>query len=106
MQAFIPSMIRAGGGAIVNITSINEHRPLPLMAYAPTKVARGALTIIAAREFAKDGVRVNAVAPEFTLTPLFRSKIDAGTHDATDLKSHTAMGRWSRRKKSAAPWRY
>ncbi len=50
MHARVPSMIHAGGGAIVNNTTINEHGPQPLMASAPTKAVRGGrATIIAAR---------------------------------------------------------
>jgi NAD(P)-dependent dehydrogenase (short-subunit alcohol dehydrogenase family) len=93
MQVFVPQMIEAGVGAIVNITSINEHRPLPLHTYAPTKVALGALTQLAAGEFGPHGVRVNAVAPGFTLTPILQRKIESGARDATVIERHTAMGR-------------
>ncbi len=67
-QVFGGAMSEGLGGAIVNITSINELRPLPLHAYAPTKVAMGALTVLSAGELGPKGVRVNAVAPGFTLT--------------------------------------
>jgi NAD(P)-dependent dehydrogenase (short-subunit alcohol dehydrogenase family) len=92
-QVFGASMADGLGGAIVNITSINELRPLPLHAYAPTKVAMGALTVLSAGELGPKGVRVNAVAPGFTLTPIMREKIRAGKRDVTTLKAHTAMGR-------------
>ncbi len=93
IQVFVPQMIEAGIGSIVNITSINEHRPLPLHAYAPTKVALGALTQLAAGEFGPHGVRVNAVAPGFTLTPILQRKIESGARDASVIERHTAMGR-------------
>ena len=82
-----------GGGAIVNITSINEMRPLPLHAYAPTKVALGTLTRLSAGELGSKAVRVNAVAPGFTRTPLLQAKMDSGKRDARVLKEASAMGR-------------
>ncbi|WP_165720737.1 SDR family NAD(P)-dependent oxidoreductase [Bordetella trematum] len=93
MKALAPAMIAGGGGSVVNITSINELQPLPLHAYAPSKVALGALTRLAAGEFGPAGVRVNAVAPGFTLTPIFRDKLDSGKRDAGMIEQHTAMGR-------------
>ncbi len=86
-------MARTGGGAIVNITSINEMRPLPLYAYAPAKAALGAFTQISAGELAACNIRVNAISPGFTLTPLFENKIARGERDPQMLTSHTAMGR-------------
>jgi NAD(P)-dependent dehydrogenase (short-subunit alcohol dehydrogenase family) len=93
IQALAPLMIEGGGGSIVNITSINEHRPLPLHAYAPTKVALGALTQLTAGELGPKGIRVNAVAPGFTLTPIFKEKLETGKRNASVIEAHTAMGR-------------
>lgn len=93
LQVFAPRMVANGGGAIVNITSINELQPLPLHAYAPSKVALGALTKLAAGELGAKGVRVNAVAPGFTLTPIFKEKLASGKRDAGAIEAHTALGR-------------
>jgi NAD(P)-dependent dehydrogenase (short-subunit alcohol dehydrogenase family) len=93
LHGFVPAMVEGGGGAVVNITSINEMRPLPLHAYAPAKVALGALTQLAAGEFGPLGVRVNAVAPGFTLTPVFRDKIASGKRDAGVLEANASLGR-------------
>jgi NAD(P)-dependent dehydrogenase (short-subunit alcohol dehydrogenase family) len=92
-QIFGAAMAGSGGGSIVNITSINEHRPLPLHAYAPTKVALGALTALTAGEFGPLGIRVNAIAPGFTLTPVLKDKIATGKRDVGVIEDHTAMGR-------------
>ncbi len=92
-QVFSAAMESAGGGSIVNITSINEHRPLPLHPYAPTKVALGALTTLTAGELGPAGIRVNAIAPGFTLTPILKSKIAAGKRDVRTIEAHTALGR-------------
>ena len=93
LRAFAPMMTQAGAGAVVNITSINELRPLPLHAYSPTKVALGALTQLAAGELGASGIRVNAVAPGFTLTPIFEDKLATGKRSATEIETHSALGR-------------
>jgi NAD(P)-dependent dehydrogenase (short-subunit alcohol dehydrogenase family) len=93
IQHFGPMIVGAGGGSIINITSINELRPLPLHAYAPTKVALGALTSLAAGELGANAVRVNAIAPGFTLTPIMREKIRTGKRDVSVIERSTAMGR-------------
>jgi NAD(P)-dependent dehydrogenase (short-subunit alcohol dehydrogenase family) len=57
-------MRAAGGGAIVNVTSIHEHVPRAGFAlYAPAKAALGMITRALALELAADGIRVNSVAP-------------------------------------------
>jgi len=63
-RALLPELIRARG-AIVNITSIVGTRVHPFAgaAYAASKAGLAALTREMAREFAKHGVRANAVAP-------------------------------------------
>lgn len=93
IREFGARIMAGGGGSIVNITSINEIRPLPLHAYAPTKVALGSLTALTAGEFGQAGLRVNAVAPGFTLTPIMRDKIASGMRDDSAIKAATAMGR-------------
>ncbi|MFI7444953.1 SDR family NAD(P)-dependent oxidoreductase [Nonomuraea indica] len=90
-QAFTPLM--TGGGCVVNITSVNEITPLPLYAYAPAKAALGCFTRLAAGELGARGIRVNAVAPGFTLTPALAAKVDRGERDATVIERHTALGR-------------
>jgi 3-oxoacyl-[acyl-carrier protein] reductase len=60
-----------GGGSIINITSAGGDMPAPtLSVYAMTKAAVAHLTRCAAVEFGPSGIRVNAVAPGFTDTPM------------------------------------
>jgi NAD(P)-dependent dehydrogenase (short-subunit alcohol dehydrogenase family) len=71
----IPAMIRtAGRGAIVNISSISALRPRGLTAYTTTKAAVIGLTRAMAIDHARDGIRVNCVAPGPVYTPMVYSR--------------------------------
>jgi len=60
----IPAMLKTGGGAIVNTSSVAGHIGLPgASIYIASKHAVEGLTKTAALEFGKQGIRVNAVAP-------------------------------------------
>ncbi len=66
----IPHLIASGGGAIVNVTSIEASRAAPGYAvYAACKAGINNLTRTLAVELAEHHIRVNAIAPDFTLTP-------------------------------------
>ena len=66
----IPAMIRSGGGAIVNISSISALRPRGLTAYSTSKGAVIALTRAMAIDHAAHGIRVNCIAPGPVYTPM------------------------------------
>jgi NAD(P)-dependent dehydrogenase (short-subunit alcohol dehydrogenase family) len=65
----IPAMGRSGG-AIVNISSIAAFRQADRMAYPASKGAVNALTMAMAGLHARDGIRVNCVAPGQVWTPV------------------------------------
>jgi 3-oxoacyl-[acyl-carrier protein] reductase len=70
-QAVVPAMRKNGGGVIVNIGSTAGLRPRPgLSAYNATKGAVHNLTKTLAVELAPDKIRVCAIAPVATDTPL------------------------------------
>jgi len=81
-KACVPAMRVRGGGAIVNISSATVFSGSPLFAhYVASKGGLIALTRAMAREVGDLGIRVNAVAPGFTLTEASRRLIpDAETY--------------------------
>src|SRR5215475_4558792 len=73
-QAAIPAMRQRGGGAIVNVGSMWATQAIgltPSSAYSAAKAGVHALTRNLAIEFAKDRIRVNAVAPAVVETPVY-----------------------------------
>ncbi len=72
IQAVVPSMKRRGGGAIINFSSQAGRRGEPNIAiYCSSKAAVISLTQSFALEFAKDKIRVNAIAPGVVDTPMW-----------------------------------
>jgi NAD(P)-dependent dehydrogenase (short-subunit alcohol dehydrogenase family) len=68
-RAAVPAMRERGGGAIVNISSGTPFRGVPfLLHYVTSKGAIVAFTRALARELGRDGIRVNCVAPGFTMS--------------------------------------
>lgn len=68
-QAVIPGMQRAGGGRIVNFSSIAYFKGIPeYPSYASANAAIVGLTRAHAREFGADNIRVNALVPGWTMT--------------------------------------
>ena len=71
MQAVVPSMVKAGGGSIVNISSTSGLQGLPFVgAYGSTKWAVRGLSKSAAIDFGHRGIRVNSVHPGGIDTPM------------------------------------
>jgi 3-oxoacyl-[acyl-carrier protein] reductase len=78
-QAVIPAMLRQRSGCIVNVSSVAGQRGGGLLgttAYSTSKGALIALTKALAREFAKSGIRVNAVSPSLTMTDFAQRQLD------------------------------
>lgn len=68
-RAAVPRLRERGGGAIVNISSGTPFRGVPfLLHYVTSKGAIVAFTRALAKELGGDGIRVNCVAPGFTMS--------------------------------------
>ena len=74
-----PLMKAAGGGAIVNVSSVHAiQTSANIAAYAASKGGMLALTRAMAIEFAPDNIRVNAILPGAVDTPMLRAGLDRG----------------------------
>lgn len=96
-QAVIPVMLSQGKGAIVNMSSVAGQRGgglLGTVAYSTSKGAVIAMTKGLAREFAKSGIRVNAVSPSLTMTALAQRQLDRLPEGTLErVVAMTPMGR-------------
>jgi NAD(P)-dependent dehydrogenase (short-subunit alcohol dehydrogenase family) len=76
-RAFGAAMIGRGSGSIVNVSSVDAVDPSPgILHYAVSKAAVAMLTTGLAREWARTGVRVNAVGPGPISTPMTEPILD------------------------------
>ncbi len=82
MKHELPAILASGGGAIVNTSSVVGQIGMAGMAlYVASKHAVEGLTKTAALEFAKQGVRVNAVAPGAIQTPMVNRFVGESTEN-------------------------
>lgn len=97
MKYEIPQMLKQGSGAIVNTSSIAGLVALEnSMAYNASKHGVIGITRAAALEYAKGGVRVNAVCPGFVRTPMLEGSLTTKKEadELTErLKATMPMGR-------------
>jgi acetoacetyl-CoA reductase/3-oxoacyl-[acyl-carrier protein] reductase len=91
LHASVPVMRRTGPGAIVLISSINGERgKVGQSAYAASKAGLNTLARTAARELGAFGIRVNAIAPGWIVTPMTASVPEEARKRALD---ESALGR-------------
>jgi 2-keto-3-deoxy-L-fuconate dehydrogenase len=79
LRAFIPAMLKNGGGSIVNISSaVSSIRGVPKRyAYGATKAAVIGLTKAVAADFIREGIRCNAICPGTIQSPSLDGRIEA-----------------------------
>ena len=95
-QAIAPGMIERGGGAIVNVASVAGLIGVKMLsAYAASKGGVIQLTKTLALEWAKTGVRVNALAPGYFLTDINREFFGSEAGGRL-VRAHIPMGRAGR----------
>jgi 3-oxoacyl-[acyl-carrier protein] reductase len=93
-QAVVPAFREQGGGVIINIGSTAGLRPRPgLSAYNATKGAVHTLTKTLAVELAADRIRVCAIAPVATETPLLPSFLGPAPGQREKFSSTVPLGR-------------
>lgn len=100
-RAALPAMLEQGSGAIVNVASRLGQMGIPrTAAYSAAKAGLIGLTRSLAREFAPRGVRINAVAPGFTVTEMTAdlAETDEGRERLRDIP----LGRFGRPDEVAA----
>ncbi|MFQ5933597.1 MAG: SDR family NAD(P)-dependent oxidoreductase, partial [Dehalococcoidia bacterium] len=83
----IPKMAAAGGGAVVNISSISAVRPRGSTPYSVSKGRVIALTQAMAIDHAKDGIRVNCIMPGPVYTSMVAPQIDDERREKRRLAS-------------------
>lgn len=78
-KAFLPGMLKKGGGSIINMSSIaSSVKGLPnRFAYGATKAAVIGLTKAVAADYVKQGIRCNAIGPGTVDTPSLGDRINA-----------------------------
>ncbi len=107
IRAFLPGMIRGGGGSIINMSSIaSSIKGVPnRFAYGATKAAVIGLTKAVAADFVAKGVRCNAICPGTVETPSLLQRLrDTGDFDKAyaEFTARQAMGRFGRVEELAA----
>jgi len=84
-------MVDQRSGVVINIASVAGMTSFPLPVYGPVKSAVIMLTQVLARDWARHGVRVNAIAPGYVLTPLLQDLIDKGLRSPDTLLNYIPM---------------
>jgi short-subunit dehydrogenase len=91
MQAVIPIMKQQAAGAIINISSIAGHIPLPFhAAYSATKFAMNAIGKAARIELAGSGIRITTVCPGYVRTEFSANAIKGG--EPKEIRPAVARG--------------
>ncbi|ALA19934.1 MULTISPECIES: SDR family NAD(P)-dependent oxidoreductase [Chelatococcus] len=76
-KAVLPHMLKGGGGAIVNISSLAAIRYVgyPYFSYYATKAAVNQATVALAMQYARQGIRANCIMPGLIDTPMIYKQI-------------------------------
>ena len=105
MKHEIPVMLKQGAGVIINTSSVAGHVGMAgASIYVASKHAVEGLTKAAALEYAKQGIRVNAVAPAAIETDMMNRFTGGGNEEALSyMRSLQPVGRLGRSEEIANP---
>lgn len=94
MKYEIQAMLGRGGGAIVNVGSGNEHSAKPgLSWYLGAKQGMYGMTKVAALDYAKQNIRINAIGPGTMWTPALREQAQMNPKHIEMVQSYSPLGR-------------
>ena len=94
MKYEIPELLRAGGGAIVNNSSVDGERAFPMdPVYSAAKHGVLGLTRSAAAQYADQGIRINAVCPAWIEIPRILDIMKKDPEAQAELEFHQPIGR-------------
>ncbi|WP_337001717.1 MULTISPECIES: SDR family NAD(P)-dependent oxidoreductase [unclassified Microbacterium] len=94
-HALVPGMIAAGGGSIVNVSTVEAFRGIPGNAvYSAYNAGVSAFTKSLAVELGPSGIRVNAIAPDLADTPQTPAALMLAGRDPELLRSWLPAGRF------------
>ncbi len=87
-------MIKQGSGCIINVSSILGQNAAPMRAaYSTSKAAVNMLTKVLAIEWAKEKIRVNAIAPGYICTEMVQKSMDQKLFSSMEIEKRTPLGR-------------
>ena len=94
-RALAPAMVERGSGSIVNVSTVEAFRGIPANAvYSAFNAAVNAFTRSLAVELGRDGVRVNAIAPDLADTPQTPRDAMLRGRDPALVRSWVPLGRF------------
>lgn len=94
-RAVLPGMLERKHGSIIFTASMTSIIGMPsVIAYTTAKTALVGMTRALTAEVAKDGVRVNAIAPGWIESPMLRKALDGDTERTNKILSRTPMNRF------------
>ncbi|PRX46465.1 3alpha(or 20beta)-hydroxysteroid dehydrogenase [Prauserella shujinwangii] len=94
MRSVVEPMSAAGGGSIVNVSSVEGLAGMPfLVAYTASKFAIRGMTKVAALELGERGIRVNSLHPGMIDTRMVRDAAGGADVDFSPIARRLALGR-------------
>ena len=108
IQAFLPAMLAAGGGSIVNMASVASNvKGVPnRFVYGTSKAAVIGLTKSVAADFVRQGIRCNAICPATVESPSLQERMEAQDGTLEEVRaafiSRQPMGRIGKPEEIAA----